>query len=268
MRKKNWYSRLKFPIVVFVFACGLLAGCHKVVQVRVTDEDILKANSAAQEGDLAFNRKDFYSALIKYLESSRYNPNNAFVFNKLGIAYLQLKYYQEAVTSFTRSINLNPKYPSAYNNLGSAYFAQKDLKKAEKYYKKALNMKNDEASFHMNMGSLYFERKKYEKGMEEWRKGLALDRNVLRNSAVSLVGNSASSAERRYFMARLMATSGEVDLTIEYLKQAITDGFTDIDAIRKQPDFDHVRQDKRFIDFMENAEVLIKLREKVGLPER
>jgi tetratricopeptide (TPR) repeat protein len=269
VRKPRRYSRLKILEIALIFFAvfSLLSGCRKAVRVQVTPEDILKATTASEEGDVAFSRKDYYAALIKYLESSQFNPNNEYLYNRLGIAYSQLKYYPEASSAFTRSIELNPKYPFSYNNLGSVYFAQKNLKKAEKYFKKAISLKPDEASFHMNMGSLYLERKKYEKGMAEWRKGLALNPNVLRSNSVSLMGASSSTAERRYFMARLMASSGEVDLAIDNLKQAITEGFNDIELIQKEADFDRIRNDKRFVEFMENAGVLIKLRSKVGLPE-
>lgn len=257
----------RFKILIFLLtllACTLTAGCRKEVRVEVSNEDILRASAAAQEGDLAFNRKDYYAALIKYLESSRYNPNNEFIINKLGIAYLQLKYYPEATNAFLRAIKLNSKNSSFYNNLGSVYFAQKNFKKSEKQYRKAINMKPDEASFHMNLGSLYLERKQYEKGMAEWRKGFALDSNILKTNTVSLAGGS--SADRRYFMARLMASSGDLESVLENLKQAITEGYTDLEAIRKEPDFDRFRTDQRFIDFMENAGLLIKARLESDLP--
>jgi tetratricopeptide (TPR) repeat protein len=253
--------------MILAVGCALSAGCHRVVRVEVSKEDIRRAAEAAQEGDIAFGRRDFYAALIKYLDSIRANPNNELVYNRLGIAYSQLKYYGEASSAFMRSIELNPKYPFSYNNLGSVYFAQKNLKKAEKYFKKALSLNNNEASFHMNMGSLYMERKQDEKGMAEWRKAMTLDPNVLKNNTLNLVGNSASAAERRFNVARLLAPSGDVDQVIENLKQAITEGFTNLDAIRKEKDFDPIRDDKRFIDFMENAAVLIRLRAKAGLPE-
>lgn len=269
MRIKNQHSRLKTTTVAFILfaGCLLLSGCRKDIRVDIPPEAIVKANAASQEGDIAFSKKDFYAALIKYLESTQLNPNNEYVCNRLGIAYSQLKYYGEASNAFMRSIELNPKYPYSYNNLGSVYFAQKNLKKAEKYFKKAISLKHDEASFHMNMGSLHLEKKRPDKAMEEWRKGLALDPNVLKNSAVSMIGASSSTAERRYFMARLLASSGDVEMAIESLKQAITEGFDNIDSIRKEPDFDRVRDDQRFVDFMENAVLLIKLRSKVGLPE-
>jgi tetratricopeptide (TPR) repeat protein len=254
--------------LLFLACCIVSSGCHKTVKITLTPEDVQRASASSQEGDIAFGRKDHYAALIKYLESARLNPNNELIYNKLGIAYSQLKYYEQAIDAFLRSIEINRKYSYSYNNLGSVYFAQKSLKRAEKYFKKALTLKNDEASFHMNMGSLHLERKRRDKAMAEWRKGLALDPNILtKSSSVSLVGASSSSMERRYFMARLLASSGEVEMAIESLKQAITEGFSDIDLIRKEPDFDRIRNDKRFVDFVENAGLLIKLRSKVGLPE-
>jgi tetratricopeptide (TPR) repeat protein len=269
VRIKRRHSRLRIPetALIVLAICALLSGCRKEIRVNISREDIAKATAASQEGDIAFSRKDFYPALIKYLESIRLNPHNEYVFNRLGIAYSQLKYYEEASNAFLRSIELNPKYPYSYNNLGSVYFALKNLKKAEKYFKKAISLKHDEASFHMNMGSLHLEKKRPDKAMEEWRKGLALDPNVLKNSSISLIGASSSTAERRYFMARLMASSGEVEMAIDGLKQAILEGFDNIEAIRKEPDFDPIRDDKRFVEFMENAALLIKLRSKVGLPE-
>ena len=55
--------------------------------------------------------------------------------------------------------------------------------------------------------------------------------------------------------------------TEENLKAAFANGFTDLDSIRKLPDFDPIRKDKRFIDLIEETELLMKLR-KVGLPEQ
>ncbi len=38
------------------------------------------------------------------------------------------------------------------------------------------------------------------------------------------------------------------------------DGFSDFEAIEKQADFDPIRKDERFIEFMKNIELLVKLR--------
>jgi len=243
--------------------CVLLSGCRKEVQVTITDQDILRANEASRLGDAAFSRKDFYAALVKYLESVQLNPNNAYAYNTLGITYSQLRYFERAAEAFSRSIKLNPKYPFAYNNLGSILLAQSSLKKAEKYFRKAIRLKGDEASFHLNMGSLYLEKKKRDKAMAEWRTALALNPEILSNSiSVSLLGSPAATIERRYFTAQLLASMGNVESAIENLQMAIADGFSDIESIRKDSNFDPIRNDKRFIEFIENAEMMIKLRAK------
>jgi tetratricopeptide (TPR) repeat protein len=164
-------------------------------------------------------------------------------------------------------MEINPKYPYPYNNLGSVLFAQQYYKRAEKQFKKAIALRANEASFHMNLGSLYLENKKYDKATAEWRKSLALDPEIFsKRSAASLSSSSDSLKERNYFLARLLAHTGNAEGAIENLKLAITNGFTDIDAINKDPDFDPIRKDARFIEFLKNAALLIKLQSNVGLP--
>jgi tetratricopeptide (TPR) repeat protein len=255
--------------LLLIVAGICFAGCSpKVVRVPVSPEDVVSANRAANEGDLAYDRKEIYAALIKYLESMRLNPNSEYLFNRMGIAYSQLKFYGEATEAFRRAIALNPKYPYPYNNLGSVYFAQKSYKKSEKYFKKAISLKADEASFHMNLGSLYLEKKQREKALAEWRKSLALDPNIFsKRSAASLSSSSSSLMERNLFLARLFALNGNVETVIEYLKLAITNGFADLDEINRDRDFDTIRNDERFIEFLKNAALLIKLQSESGLPE-
>lgn len=247
--------------VGLAMAALLLAGCAtpRLVRIQVPPEDIIRANEAAKEGDLAFARKDYYAALIKYLEASRSNPNSEYVQNKLGITYSQLKYYREATDAFLRSIALNAKYPYSYNNLGSVYFAIDDKRRAEKYFRKAISINPKVASFHINLGSLYFEKRKFAKGIAEWRLGVSLDPEILqRSEGVSLVaaGTRGAKSDRAYFQARLFASMGDVERAVQSLEQAISAGFSDIDSIRKEPDFDPIRQDERFQAFMKTALLL------------
>jgi len=219
----------------------------------------LRANEATQTADAAFARKDFYAALIKYLEASRLNPNSEYIQNKLGIAYSQLKYYSDAETAFQRSFELNPKYPYSMNNLGSVYFATNDLKRAEKYFRKAISLNSNVASFHLNLGAVYFERKKTDKAMAEWRKALAIDPEIMsKPEGVSLQagGTHGSPMEKAYFKARIFAAMGDVDNALRSLQEALNAGFTNIEAIRREHDFDPIREDQRFLAFMKTASLL------------
>jgi tetratricopeptide (TPR) repeat protein len=252
--------RLKASSGALLVLLLMATGCGpRVVRVPVSPEDFIKANEASSEGDMATARKDYYAALIKYLEAGRLNPNSEAIANKLGIAYSRLKYYPEAAAAFERSIALNPKYAFSYNNLGTVYFATQNLKKAEKLYKKAIGLNPDIASFHLNLGTLHFERKRFEPGMKELRRALALDPNILTKSdAVTLAGNATPSSEKSYFMARIYAAAGDVDHAVESLELAIKTGFTDLQAIYKEPDFNPIREHEKFVAFLKNAEILLK----------
>jgi tetratricopeptide (TPR) repeat protein len=260
---------LKLQVLSFLILSGLIAGCRpKTVRVTATDQDLKQANKSAQEGDIAFSRRDNYAALIKYLEAVRLNPDNENILNRLGIIYSQLNLYDEARKAFQSALDLNPKLSFALNNLGSVYFQQRNLKKAEKYFKKAISIKPDEASFHVNLGSLYLEKKKRANALMEWSKAVSLDAGALANgSRISLSAGGRTSPMERYFnIACLFASKGNVALTIENLKLAFRNGFSDIKAIEKQSEFNPIRKDHRFVEFIEDLSLQIKLQNKVGLP--
>jgi tetratricopeptide (TPR) repeat protein len=237
-------------------------GCApKIVRINVPPENVIRANQVAQDADLAFARKDYYAALIKYLEAGRLNPNSEYIYNKTGITYSQLKYYTEASSAFLRSIGLNPKYPYSYNNLGTVYFAINDKKRAERYFKKAISLNEKVASFHVNLGTLYVEQKKLDKGIAEWKKGLNIDPNALsRSEGISLAaaGSRTNTGERNFFMARLYASMGDADHAVESLQQALNAGFLDLQALKNEKDFDPIRENEKFLAFMKAAEVLSK----------
>lgn len=255
---RSWARNL----LLLAMAAVTAAGCRPaVVRVPVSPEDVARCNAAALEGDVAFARRDYYASLIKYLEAGRLNPNNHIVYNKIGIAYSRLGFFTESLAAFTRSIALHPTYPYAYNNMGSVFFASNNKKKAEQYFKKALALKNDDASFHINLGTLYFEKKKFEKGLQEWRRGLSIDPEIMKKSegaGLAAASSQKNSPEKSYFMARLYASAGNVDRAVESLQQALKDGFTNLQALLTERDFDPIRKEEKFVTFMKYATQLLK----------
>jgi tetratricopeptide (TPR) repeat protein len=259
------------PLGALLFLISLSSAClhAKAARINVSEPDIKRANEALIAGDLASNRKDHYAALVKYLEAARYNPNNENLHNRLGIAYAQLKYYDEAIASLERAIKLNPKFSIAFNTLGSVYFLQKKYNKSEKYFKKAIHLDAHEETFHVNLGNLYLERKKPKKAIAEWRKALALNPQALTSSsAVILTGTGRTGpAERIYLIAAVYASEKKVELAIDSLKQAVAKGFSNLAAIENNTDFDPIREDPRFIKFTQSMPLMIELRDKASLPE-
>ena len=250
-----------FILVAFVALIGCSA---RIARVAVSDEAIIKSNRLTQQGNTAYAEGEYYAALIKYLMAFELNPNSEYTSNRIGMAYLRLDYCNEAIAILRRSIALNSKYPFSVNNLGSAYFAAGNLKKAEKYFKKAIQLKKDEASFYLNLGTVYLERKKPQKAFEEWRKSLSLDPDILSGNnsiRVAIDGGGTSEKERLYFMARIYAVAGDIPKAIEFLENALMNGFYDIERIKRNPEFDPIREDERFVKFMKSASVWAKANE-------
>jgi len=272
VRSSGQFRRLQSllsALLIFLLAAVFVSGCRpRYVRQAVPAEDVLRAQEIAKEGDIAFARSDYYAALIKYLEAMRLNPYDELLLNRLGIAYAQLKFYNEARQAFERALDLDPKLAFAINNIGSVYFAQQNLGKAEKHFKKAIHLKKDETSFYMNLAALYLEKKKPEKALAEWKKALAIDPDAFsKTSSVSLgAGGRSSPMEKNFNIARLYASMGNVALTIETLKEAFNHGFSDIQAIEREKDFNHVRKDPHFSEFIEELSLLIRLRAKTGQP--
>jgi tetratricopeptide (TPR) repeat protein len=268
---KVWESgrNLKRSLLSLLILSGIVFACcrPKTVRVTTTNQNIERSNEVAQQGDLAFSRKDYYAALIKYLEAVRLNPNNEYFFNRLGISYLKLNLSDEALRAFQNALDLNPKLSYAWNNLGTLYFSQRKLKRAEKYFKKAIHLKSDEASFHVNLGKLYLDKKKYAKAKIEWNKALDLDPDALTKSSANLGVDGGTAPNRYYYrIACFFASIGKAEPAMENLQLAYNNGFSDIKAIEKEPDFNPIRQNKRFVEFMKELSLQIRLRDKMGLP--
>jgi tetratricopeptide (TPR) repeat protein len=127
--------------------------------------------------------------------------------------------------------------------------------------RKAISLKRDEASFHVNLGTLLSENKKYEKGLQELRKGLSVDPDILKKSeGEGLVAETAqkNTAEQNYFMARFYASMGNADRAVESLQQALTHGFTNLEALRTEKGFDPIRRNEKSIAFMKYAAQLLR----------
>lgn len=184
----------------------------------------------------------------------------ALLFNKMGIAQLQLQRFNEARRSFERSIKLNKAYADAYNNLGVVWYLRKNFGRAIREYGKSLKMNEALASTHNNLATAYFERKDYDKAMVEYQRALQLDPDILeRNSRVGVAARMSSprdQAEYQYRMARLFAQLKDSDKCLRYLEKAIEAGYPNLKQIDKDEAFAGLRQDPRFEALLARAKTL------------
>ena len=205
-------------------------------------------------GDSFREQKMFSDAMDYYKAALAKGPRTAVLYNKLGIAEMQLTRLSDAQKDFERAIKLNKQFPEAYNNLGVVHYIRKKYKNAIKEYTKAVELRAESASFHSNLGTAYFARKEFEKANAEYIRAMQLDPEIFERRSQGGISAHLSSPEDRahfdYVMAKLFAKNGYSDRSLEYLRKAMEEGYSKINDVFRDAEFAELRKDKRFSDLM------------------
>ena len=225
---------------------------------NATVADLESSADKLREQNMYRDAVDYYEVALKK------EPKNAVLWNKRGIALLQLKRLKEGEDSFKRSIKYDKKYPDAYNNLGVIYYQEasaralkggsKDYGKAIKNYSKAIKLRDDSASFHSNLGTAFFNQGEFQKAIIEYHRALELDPDIFeRNSRAGVAAHLASPEDRAHFsymLAKMYAQAGNADRALYYLRRALEDGYKHVNDALKDSEFAVVRKDPRFTELM------------------
>lgn len=182
-------------------------------------------------------------------------PPTALIDNKLGVACEHMLMFDKARNSFQAAIKLDPHYAEAYNNLGTLSHTQGDLPRAEKMYKKSLKLKPDSASALKNLGTLYYAEHKFKKGDKAYQQAVALDPHALDHNPahdVQAPAKAQSAGEMHYHMAMTYAQAGSRVLALDYLRQAIGEGFRDRNRLLHDKQFADLRTTEGFLQLVDD----------------
>lgn len=232
-------------------------------QVQVSPPSMRRAeppapNATAEElearGDELRSQKAYLDALDYYRAALAKAPNSARIYNKAGIAQLQIQHYKESQKNFERAIKLDHEFADAYNNLGVVHYQQHKLGKAIKQYERAIKIRQDVASYYSNLGAAYYLQKEWEKASVAYSQALQLDPDIFeRTSHAGVTAQLPSPQERAHFdylVAKLYAKHGDLDRSLQYLRRCLEEGYKGIDDVYKDPEFTVLRSDARFTQLM------------------
>jgi len=125
------------------------------------------------------NRKDWQGLLDWSQKWTKSEPKNTDAWNYLGVAYLGLKRYNDAIEACRQSLRFNPDYASTWNNLGVAYDGLKRHDDAIEAYRQSLRINPEYARSWNNLGSIYSDLKRYNDAVEAYRQALRIDPNYV-----------------------------------------------------------------------------------------
>jgi Flp pilus assembly protein TadD len=109
------------------------------------------AKTSELKGDLARLHDKYSEAIFYYQSALRATGQNSRLYNKLGVAELQLGDRGPARKHFSQAVKYDPRNVAALNNLGAVACMDRKYNPAIKYLKKALALEETNASAHLNM---------------------------------------------------------------------------------------------------------------------
>lgn len=87
-----------------------------------------------------FARADYKEAEKFYLDAAAKDPNNAKIYTRLGIIYLEQKNYRDARDAFSLALKLDDKKAARHVNFALANLQLKNYNEAIKSFEKALKL--------------------------------------------------------------------------------------------------------------------------------
>ncbi len=206
-----------------------------------------------RQGDQLRAQKRYLDA-IDYYNAALDKQPTALLWNKKGISLLFLTRRKDAEKCFQQALKLDKNSPEALNNLGFVAQIEKNYGKAIKYYERALQARPDSPTFHYNLGAAYFAKHDLNKAVQEYRTAYQLDPDIFQRVSKSGIMAQSSSPEDRaafsFMVAKMYAQAGDVDRSLEYLRKAMEDGYSQINKVYTDSEFASLRTDKRFTELM------------------
>jgi Flp pilus assembly protein TadD len=133
-------------------------------------------------------------------------------------------------------------YISTAKNARDSNIRQENIENAINEFSLAIQKDPNYADAYSHRAVAYMQQKKFNKAQEDLKQAKEL---APQNAAI------------RYNFASLHSLKGDVDLALDEIDAALTRGFADYDALRKDPDLDNVRRHPEFRKILEKHKVFI-----------
>lgn len=168
---------------------------HFEAALRLTPESLyLQARILFCRGRAAIFDKRYREAAGLLEQSVRLDPNAAYAYNALGIAYLEQADYPRAIPAFHDAIRRAPHWTYPLHNLALASIETGDYRAAERHYAGALRLTPGFAYLRYNLGILYQRMNRRKDAEAEYH--AALERKPGMADAYNALG-SLAAAERK-----------------------------------------------------------------------
>jgi tetratricopeptide (TPR) repeat protein len=142
------------------------------------DDTALRYKAKFLSGRLLVENHRYAEALSALREAIAIDPDAAYSYNALGIAYLDQQSWNDAITNFKAASERAEKWVYPRYNLARVYTAQKRYREAEQEFKKAIEIGSDlglkYGYLHYNLGVLYLFQGRTADAEQQFRRSIEL----------------------------------------------------------------------------------------------
>ena len=176
--------------------------------------------------------------------------------------------FAEAVSEFQKAVQEDAKYLPARLNLAHAYERLNRLEEAIQEYRGAITLEPKHFFAHNNLGVLYDKTGRYEDAMTEFEdalktepgntmalknletakknKEIIQERQAQIQRAEKVAQAKPRDPEPSYYLAKLHASFGNKALALQWLDQALKQGYKEVASVKSDPAFNILREDRDF----------------------
>ena len=183
----------------------------------------------------------------------RKNASNLEAFNLLGLAYLKIHKYEDAISAFESILEIEPDNFEAEYNLAFALQTLGRYQEAKDHYSRAVSINPNDSDALYNLGLLLFQMKEYQQSAIMFNKALKFrpDNTIIKfyvaqckdemctyddqscidatlEDYMKLSGKQDLPPEFHIKLATAHAKSGNIKKAEEYCQQAISSNYEDI----------------------------------------
>ena len=157
--------RKLFNICLLAVLAGSIYGCGKPTNKAAID--------AFNNGQKAFENKDFDSAVTDFTKAIELDPKFVNAYSCRGDGYLKLKAYLESIADCTKAMEVDPKHANAYIIRGNAYRILKKYPESMGDCTKAIELDPKHANAYNIRGMAYADLNKYAEAITDFSKAIA-----------------------------------------------------------------------------------------------
>ena len=106
----------------------------------MNDTNIIYLKKELGKIQILFKKEEFRHVIQKSKALLKKNPNQAIIYNYIGLSYIQLNEIENALEIFLLANQKLPSEPSILCNIGITYKRLDDISNAKNYFNKALKI--------------------------------------------------------------------------------------------------------------------------------